>query len=125
METRLGWRLTITKETKITTLKNFLVQSTGAHMLQAACCSMTEAGIQVCAPLHDAVLIEAPERSIDSAVEEAKRLMTRTSEELLDGLSVRVDAKVVKYPGRYMDPRGERMWDVVGKVLRGLTLESV
>jgi hypothetical protein len=51
--------------------------------------------------------------------------MTRASEELFDGLSVRVDAKVVKYPGRYMDPRGERMWEVVGKVLQRLTLETV
>jgi DNA polymerase I-like protein with 3'-5' exonuclease and polymerase domains len=73
METRLGWRLGITNETKVTTLRNFPVQSTAAHMLQAACCYLTETGINVCAPVHDAVLIEAPERSIDSVVEEAKR----------------------------------------------------
>jgi hypothetical protein len=29
------------------------------------------------------------------------------------GLEIRVDCKVVRYPDRYMDKRGKRMWDFI------------
>lgn len=41
-------------------LRNLLMQGNGAEMLRLACCLLVEAGIRVCAPVHDAVLIEAP-----------------------------------------------------------------
>ena len=41
-------------------LRNFPMQANGAEMLRLACCLATERGIEVCAPVHDAVLICAP-----------------------------------------------------------------
>lgn len=59
IDTCFGWRLYVTAETLPTSLLNHPMQSHGAEMLRLACCHLTEAGITVCAPVHDAVLIEA------------------------------------------------------------------
>jgi hypothetical protein len=39
---------------------NFPMQANGAEMLRLACCLAIERGLAVCAPVHDAILIEAP-----------------------------------------------------------------
>jgi DNA polymerase-1 len=41
-------------------LRNYPCQANGAEMLRLACCLGTERGIEICAPVHDAVLIFAP-----------------------------------------------------------------
>jgi hypothetical protein len=41
----------------------------------------------------------------------------------LDGL--KTDAKIVRYPGRYSDPRGERMWSVVNAILADLAAVEI
>ena len=43
------------------------MQANGAEMLRLACCLATERGIEVCAPVHDAVLICAPPRLMVAA----------------------------------------------------------
>ena len=67
-----GWPLHVTRETSVRTLRNFPMQANGAEMLRLACSMATEAGIVVCAPVHDAILIEAPLTSLDAAVEAAQ-----------------------------------------------------
>jgi hypothetical protein len=58
---------------------------------------------------HDALLIEAPVEEIEQAVAECQW----ASSLVLNGFRLRTDAKVVRYPDRYMDPRGQRMWNTV------------
>ena len=60
IDTVFGWRLHVTADTRVTSLLNQPMQSNGAEMLRLACIFATEAGIRVCAPVHDALLIEAP-----------------------------------------------------------------
>ena len=79
-------------------------------MLRLACCLLTEQGIRVCAPVHDALLIEAPIDTLDATVATTQELMAQASEVVLDGFRLRSDAKVVRYPDRYMDERGKDMW---------------
>ena len=55
-----GWPLRVGSNVNPRTLLNFPMQANGAEMLRLACCLATERGIQVCAPIHDAVLICAP-----------------------------------------------------------------
>ncbi len=59
MQTVFGWTLNVTGEVNPRSLANFPMQANGAEMLRLACCLATEAGIKVCAPGHDAILIEA------------------------------------------------------------------
>jgi DNA polymerase-1 len=55
-----GWRLHVTAATKSRTIANFPMQANRAEMLRLACCLTTERGVEVCAPVNDALLIEAP-----------------------------------------------------------------
>jgi hypothetical protein len=101
-------------------LRNFPMQANGAEMLRLACCLATERGIRVCTPVHDALLVEGPDDQIDDVVTATQRAMREASEVVLDGFALRVDAKIVRHPDRYMDPRGERMWSVVSGLLEEL-----
>ena len=56
-------------------LRNFPMQGNGAEMLRLACCPATERGIEVCAPVHDAVLICAPLDRLDTDVARMKDAM--------------------------------------------------
>lgn len=90
------------------------MQANGAEMLRLACIYLTEAGIRVCAPVHDALLIESPLDSVNTTVNEAQKLMAHASVSVLNGFRLNSDAKIIQYPDRFMDVRGELMW---GKVM--------
>ena len=120
LETVFGWRVHVGAEVNPRSLANFPMQANGAEMLRLACCLATERGLAVCAPVHDAVLIEADTDTIDQAVSDCQAAMREASQVVLNGFEVRTDAKIVTYPERYSDPRGERMWELV----RGLLTES-
>ena len=109
--TLCGWRAGVVEGTKVTTLKNFPAQAHGAAMLRAACSLIVEDGIRLCAPIHDAVMVEAPADEIDAVVARTQRHMDRASRELLGGFEVGTDAQIVRYPGRYMEDRGRKIWD--------------
>lgn len=89
----------------------------GAEMLRLACCLATERGIRVCAPVHDALLIEAPLDGLDHAVAETQKAMAEASDAVLSGFTLRSEAKVFRYPERYRDERGEQMWNLVQDLL--------
>ncbi len=113
IQTVFGWTLYIAGKTKARTVANFPCQANGAEMMRLACCLATEAGIKVCCPVHDAILIEADIDEIEIAVERTKRLMAEASREVLNGFELRTDAEIVRYPDRYVDGRGKKMWDKV------------
>jgi DNA polymerase I len=118
LSTVFGWALHVGTQTRSTTLRNFPMQANGAEMLRLACCLATEAGIEVCAPVHDALLIEAPNGELDGAVAATRAAMAQASALVLDGLEVGTDAAVVRYPDRYADPRGAIMWERVSELLQ-------
>lgn len=120
LDTCFGWRLHVTGETLPTSLLNHPMQSHGAEMLRLACAFIDEAGIELVAPVHDAVLIEADADAIDAAVAETRRLMQRASRVILAGFEVRTDVEVVRYPDRYADERGKDMWARVQSILDGV-----
>jgi DNA polymerase I len=74
-------------------------------------------GVRLLAPLHDAVLIEAPVEELAEKTELTRQLLGRASADILDGFEIRTDAEVVVYPDRYMDDRGAPMWAEVMQIL--------
>lgn len=92
------------------------MQANGAEMMRLACCLATEAGIEVCAPIHDALLIMAPETNLEADVAKMQACMAEASRVVLDGFELRADAQIVRWPARYQDARGKRMWEVVTKL---------
>ena len=70
------------------------------------------------APVHDAVLIEAPIERIESDVALMQEIMRRASRIVLNADAagtheLRTDKNIIEYPGRYRDPRGDAIWDQV------------
>ena len=70
----------------------------------------------MCAPVHDALLIES---SIDenNALAECQRAMGDASELILKGFRLNSGAEVVRYPDRYFDKREEGMWSKIHKFM--------
>ena len=97
--TVFGWTLEPDADTKPNTLKNFPVQASGGELLRLSCCMATERGLQICAPVHDALLIEADAGEIDDAVRELHVCMGEASRIVLGGLEIGTDVKIVRYPG--------------------------
>jgi len=113
LQTVFGWRVQVGPRANPRSLANFPMQANGAEMLRLACCLATERGVAVCAPVHDALLVEGPAGEIQDVVAETQRAMIEASRVVLAGFELRSDAKTVCYPDRYIDPRGERMWETV------------
>jgi hypothetical protein len=118
--TVFGWTLHVGRDVKIPSLRNFLIQSTGAEMLRLACCLATERGVEICAPVHDAVLGHAPLEHLDEAIRITREAMAEASRIVLDGFEVRTNVEVVRYPARYQDKRGWGTWVQVWDVIRSL-----
>ncbi len=121
--TVFGWRIQIGDSPNPRSIRNFPMQANGAEMLRLACCLATEAGIRVCAPVHDALLVEAPLDELSETVERTQELMGRASEIVLNGFRLRTDAEIFSYPDRYEDSRGTEMWDRVQRTLSSLRSE--
>jgi hypothetical protein len=115
--TVFGWQLFTAQDPNPRSWRNFPMQANGAEMLRLAICLMTEAGVEVCAPVHDAVLIGAPVSELDAQIAIARRCMAEASKVLLSGFEIRTEVKKVEHPARYSDPRGEVMWGRVMKLL--------
>jgi len=111
-----GWPLQITAGTKPRTVQNFAAQSNGAEAMRIAAIAATEAGIEVCCPVHDAFLIHAPLDRIDNDVALLRDIMRRASLAVTGGLEIRTDAKIVKFPDRFSDERGAAMWHRILKL---------
>ncbi len=120
VSTVFGWTLHVTAETKPTALRNFPMQANGAEMLRLACCLATERGVRVCAPLHDALLIEAPLEAFNAAIARTQQAMAEASQLVLDGFALRSDVQRVCYPERYSDDRGQPMWETIQDLLRAM-----
>ena len=117
MVTEFGWKRHVKARDRATSLMNFPMQSGGAEMMRIAAIAATEAGIEVCAPVHDAFLIAAPLDCLDEHVALMCELMSKAGSVVADGVPIRTDAKVIRYPDRYMDDRGLAMWNrIVGLI---------
>jgi DNA polymerase-1 len=110
LATVFGWYIHVGADANPRMLRNFPMQATGAEMLRLACCLGTERGIEICAPVHDAVLICAPLDRLEADVARMQEAMCEASRIVLDGFELGTDADVIKYPNRFSDERGAVMW---------------
>ncbi|NDD36617.1 MAG: hypothetical protein EBZ26_10005 [Flavobacteriia bacterium] len=119
LETCFGWSIQARGgSVKANTFLNWPMQAHGAEMMRIACISAAERGLKLCAPIHDALLIEAPLDDIDGEVARLKDCMAEASEAVLgDGKICRVDAEIVRHPDRYMDENGHAMWSKIMQIL--------
>ena len=82
-----------------------------AELLRLACCLATERGLQVIAPVHDALAVEAEAGSLEEMVAETQECMARASEAVLGGFRLRCDVEIIRHPDRFQDERGVEFWN--------------
>jgi DNA polymerase I-like protein with 3'-5' exonuclease and polymerase domains len=121
LHTVFGWHIHTGENVNPRSLRNFPMQANGAEMLRLACCLASERGIEICAPVHDAVLICAPIDRLENDVAQMRACMAEASRAVLAGFELRTDATLITYPERYEDPRGTVMWQ---RVMRLVTAQQ-
>jgi len=121
LETRFGWRYRVREgsEPNPRSLLNFHAQANGAEMMRLAACEATEAGLEICAPIHDAFLLQAPEEEIEDHIQRLKAIMRSASRLVIgrEDIVCRVDTAVIGSGEQYQDPRGAVMWSKVMKLI--------
>ena len=93
------------------------MQANGAEMLRIACYQAVKKEITVCAPIHDAILVEAPLDELDKVITITQQVMSDASAVVLDGFRLRTDVKIIRHPDRYMDKRGSKMWHRIWSII--------
>jgi hypothetical protein len=120
LHTVFGWHVHVSDNVNPRSLRNFPMQGNGSEMLRLACCLATERGIEVCAPVHDAVLICAPLDRLEEDITGMRAAMAEASRVVLAGFELRTDVQLrLRHPDRFQDQRGVQMWrhvmDLIGK----------
>ena len=108
------------------TLRNYPVQSTGAEILRQTCCMVVEAGIRLCATIHDAIVVECRIDEVDQTVARVKRLMIEATRLVLNdgsmlqvgGISgdIRVDHKTYAHPAHFDEGRDNAVWNLITRM---------
>ena len=127
LETPLGWKIQLRNDPDPNdrSLLNWPMQSTDSDIMRLAACELTENGIEVCCPIHDAFLIAFPLTEEAKIIREASQIMVNASESVMGrGYACRVDAEIVRYPSRYMDERGASMFSKITTLLDKLKSEE-
>jgi hypothetical protein len=66
--------------------------------------------VKVCAPNHDALLIEAPLDQIADAIAVTRSAMAEASEIVLDGFRLRTTVTTIRHPEHYPHPKSDALW---------------
>jgi DNA polymerase I-like protein with 3'-5' exonuclease and polymerase domains len=117
LQSVFGWGVAVNAASNPRFLRNFPMQSNGAEMLRLACCLATEIGVTVCAPNHDALLIEAPLKDLADAVKSTEAAMAEASEVVLEGFRLRTSVATIRYPDHYPHPRSDALWSDIDHIL--------
>lgn len=110
LHTTFGWPIHVDETTNPRSLRNFPMQANAAEILRLSCIFATERGVEVCAPIHDALLICAPLDCLEADIATTRAAMADASCLVLAGFEIRTDVKIVRCPDRYTDKRGAVMW---------------
>jgi hypothetical protein len=116
LQTVFGWQIRASGVVNPRSLLDWPLQANGSEMTRPACIYGTEVGIEICFPVHYAVLICAPIGRIDADVELMRACMMKASSDVLGGFTLKIEGEPIVYPDRYMDAkRGAKMWEIVIK----------
>jgi hypothetical protein len=88
IHTVFGWPVRVSERSNPRSLRNFPMQANGAEMLRIACCLATERGVEVCAPIHDAVLICAPLDRLEADIAAMRTAMAEAARLVLAGFEL-------------------------------------
>jgi len=115
LETTDGWVLFGNNQNTLS-VKNFLVQGTGASIMRRALILATESDLEVIAPLHDAIYILHPETDSQS-VATLNQCMHAASSEIVN-IEVRTDAKTYHHGDPWVEDKGRSDYERFKRFLK-------
>ena len=122
--TPLGWRMQCPSGINVRTVRNFPMQSTGSEVLHVACVLAERRGIEVVAPVHDAIMAECPADQAEELSVALDQVMGDAAAVVLRGYRLPTDCQIIRPGERYFDDRGKAMWDTVTRLLTKLERET-
>ena len=96
-------------------------QANAAEMLRLAVIETRARGVDICATVHDSLLVQAQVGKIEGAVRATREAMAVASQTILRGYELRVDVQVVRYPHRLGSEEGADLWRRIQRILRGMS----
>ncbi|MEI8255947.1 MAG: DNA polymerase [Deltaproteobacteria bacterium] len=117
INTVFGWPVFLGREPNPRSLRNFPMQANSAEMLRLAACLAIERGVNVCALVHDAFLIEERLDELSEKIAIADGAMREASMIVLDGFPLRTVVKEILYPECFIDERGVGIWRQISGLL--------
>ena len=124
LSTPFGWVMQSPPGTNPRTVRNFPMQSTGSEILHAACIMAERRSIPIVAPVHDAIMVEAPAGDAEEVSAALDRVMRDASAVVLRGYELPTDDQVVQPGGHFHDDRGIAMWETVTRLVAKLEREE-
>src|SRR6516165_2887498 len=115
--TVFGWYMQCPSGINPRTVRNFPIQSTGSEILHVACMLAERRNLQIVAPVHDAIMVQASIKDAEKASATLDRVMRDAAALVLRGYELPTDKQPILPGERYFDDRGKAMWDTVSKLL--------
>jgi DNA polymerase family A len=114
-QTVFGWKRQFLNGERLrpTSVRNFYMQANASEMLRLSCCYAVQAGVELCAPLHDATLVQSSIENLESSIRTMKACMERASRDVLRGFTLRTEDKPILPGEHFCDKRGEKMWNEI------------
>jgi DNA polymerase family A len=124
ISTPLGWWMQCPPGMNPRTIRNFPIQSTASEILHVACVLAERRGIEVVAPVHDAIMAECRADQAEELSTALDRVMGDAAALMLRGYRLPTDCQLIRSGERYFDDRGEAMWTTVTRLLAKLERET-
>lgn len=124
ISTEFDWRMRCPPWIKPRTVRNFPIQSTGAEILHVACILAERRGIEIIAPVHDALMAEADTGLAEEVSAALDEVMGDATAIALQGHRLPTDVQIVRPGERHYDDRGEEMWNTVNRLLLKLKAKA-
>jgi len=122
--TPFGWYMQCPPGINPRTVRNFPIQSTGSEILHVACILAERRGIELVAPIHDALLVEGPLNDAEELSRSLDQLMSDAAAMVLRGYRLPTDYQIIKPGEHYQDERGAAMWRTVTRLVAKLERET-
>jgi DNA polymerase family A len=110
------WRMICPVDINPNCVRNFPVQSCGAEILRTAVILAERRGIQIVAPVHDALMAQCPVADAEDVSAALDRTMRDATAIVLRGYEIKSDEQIIRPGGRFFDKRGAKMWDRVSQL---------
>ena len=120
INTPFGWVMQCPPGINPRTVRNFPIQATAAEILHVACILAERRGIEIVAPVHDAIMAETPLDQAEEASAALDRVMRDASVVVLRGYELPTDVQIVRPGQHFFDKRGLEMWETITRLVTKL-----